>query len=128
MSDQPAEKPNPYAKCKPGEEVGELVTRGKLPRVWDGTQWISLLEGLNERLVDINDIAERRYTKCFDSLSGCPAGYTESISVWKGSGLVVLDMRNFEDHRYERFVPFDSIRDARAQIRDIVDEIRQNRC
>ena len=128
MSDQPSEKPNPYAKCKPGDGIGDLVTRGKLPRVWDGVQWVSLLDGLNQRLVEISDIAKRHYTKSFDSLVGCPAGYTESISVWKGSGLVVLDMRNFEDHRFEAFIAFDSIRDARAQIREIVEEIRQNRC
>ena len=84
MTDQAAEKPNPYAKCKPGDDVGDLVTRGKLPRVWDGEQWISLLEGLNQSLVEINEIAKRHYTKRFDSLVGCPAEYSESISVWKG--------------------------------------------
>jgi hypothetical protein len=60
-------------------------------------------------------------------LVGCPAEYSESISVWKGSGLVVLDMRNFENHRFELFIAFDSIREARAQIREIIDEIRINR-
>ena len=127
MTDQAAEKPNPYAKCKPGDEVGDLVTRGKLPRVWDGEQWISLLDGLNQSLVEINEIAKRHYTKRFDSLVGCPAEYSESISVWKGSSLVVLDMRNFENHRFELFIAFDSIREARAQIREIIDEIRMNR-
>lgn len=113
---------NPFAPCKPGKSKGELVLRGPLPRVWSGTEWFPLLDGVRKGIIDLEEIADLVHTVELDSLAGCPAGFTESIRVWKGKGtrLVVLDLRECEGIQGETLVEMRSVAAAIAEAESLL--------
>jgi len=89
MSDPCAETANPFADCKPGKEPGDRVTRGKLPRVWDGTRWLSPWAAIEAKIIQPEEIGQplpeskTGHLKSYDASSHLlkiPGGYVVNLA------------------------------------------------
>ena len=119
MSDQPADSVNPYAKCEPGTDTGEYILDDGLPRVWDGTKWLSPREALEAEVLDKDAIKE----ELSDEELGHLKAHGGSSCLWKIPGYYVLDLTD-SDYANAANKPryFDYLEDAKAEFWNAIKE------
>jgi|GEM_PF-1703158 len=112
MSDKPADSVNSYAKYEPGNDKGEYISSDGLPRVWDGTKWLSPKDALEAGVIEKEAIKE----DLSDEDLGHLKAYSGSSCLYKIPGFFVLDLVDSEYSRgRDKPLFFDDLAKAKAE-------------
>ena len=119
MSDKPTKKAKLFSKCEPGTAKGQYLTSDGLPRVWDGSKWLSPKDALEGGIIEKEAIKEDLSEEDLGHLKA----YGGGSCLYKIPGFFVLDLVDSDYSRVrDKTLFFDDLAKAKAEFWKAVKE------